>query len=41
MYGIWFAFAIVNGVLAILYLALTIITDWKAMSEKIVKRVED
>ena len=40
VYGIWFAFALVNIVLAILYLILTFTTNWEKMSEKIKKRVE-
>jgi MATE family multidrug resistance protein len=33
VYGIWFAFAIVNAVLAILYLILTFTTNWEKMSK--------
>lgn len=40
VYGIWFAFAIVNAVLAILYLILTFTTNWEKMSKQICDRIE-
>ncbi|CAD8183873.1 unnamed protein product [Paramecium octaurelia] len=41
VYGIWFAFGIVNAILAVLYLILTFTTNWSDMSAKICKRIED
>lgn len=40
VYGIWFAFAIVNAILAVLYMVLTFTTNWHKMSDKICERVE-
>jgi MATE family multidrug resistance protein len=40
VYGIWFAFGIVNAILAVLYMILTFTTNWIEMSTKICDRVE-